>query len=488
MKLRATTCVTRMSLGALIVLVGLLRVVSDAAAETKLQAGDDIQAAVDASPQGEIFTLEPGVYRLQTVFPKDGQQFHGMDGAILNGARLLVDWTKQGQLWISEGLPKPRRPHGICHRDGDLCRHREDLFVDDRLFERVASLSKLGPAKWYYQDRTAYLSASPIGKTVELSTIPLAIGGNSSGVVLKNLVVEKYASAAQKSAIDATEGEAWRIEDVTARWNHGIGLRIGKNIIVRGGFYGYNGQMGMGGKGDDALIERVELAHNNFAGFSMAWEAGGAKFVLSDGIVIRDSCIHHNDGIGLWIDIDNNNILIEGNRIFDNARSGVSYEISRDGTIRDNLIAQNGRSRGAWLWGSQILIQNSRNVSVYGNRVEVAADSGNGISVIFQNRQDGKGVPYLATGNVVRENEIVMMGRQGQSGIVADHRVEWFWQELENEFDRNTYYVQSGLSRHWAYGGRDLRWVQARGDHFERNGTLVITQREPMKLSCDGGG
>lgn len=122
-----------------------------------------------------------------------------------------------------------------------------------------------------------------------------------------------------------------------------------------------------------------------------------------------------------------------------------------------------------------------------GNRVEVAADSGNGIGVIFQDRRDGKGTPYLSTGNRVRENGVVMPGRQGQSGVVADHRVGWFWQEMSNEFDGNRYIVPSGLSRHWAFGGRNLRWIQARGKHFQANGRLVIGQREPMSLSCDDG-
>lgn len=349
MNSRTTIGIARMSLAGLVGFSGLVLAVADAMADIRLKAGDDIQAAVDASPQGEIFILEPGVYRLQSVLPKDNQEFHGGDGTILSGASLLINWKQQGKLWVSQNLPEPRRPHGSCPDGSELCGHREDLLVDAKLLVRVASLSELGPARWCYMDRTAYLSASPVGKTVESSTIPLAVGGDASGIVLKNLTVEKYASAAQQGAIDAGDGEGWLAQDLVVRWNHGTGLRIGKKIIVRGGFYGFNGQMGMGGRGDNALIDGVELAHNNFAGFSMNWEAGGTKFVQSDGLVVRSFSTHHNVGAGLWIDIDNENILVEGNKIFENARSGVSYEISRDGTIRNNMIAQNGWSRGTWL-------------------------------------------------------------------------------------------------------------------------------------------
>lgn len=45
---------------------------------------------------------------------------------------------------------------------------------------------------------------------------------------------------------------------------------------------------------------------------------------------------------------------------------------------RNNVVRNNGRKFDAWLWGSQILIQNSQNVDVYNNVVTVAADAGNG--------------------------------------------------------------------------------------------------------------
>ena len=54
---------------------------------------------------------------------------------------------------------------------------------------------------------------------------------------------------------------------------------------------------------------------------------------------------------------------------------GIKHEISYDAIIRNNIVAGNGGSFDEWLWGSQILVQNSSNVEVYGNFVEVAAGS-----------------------------------------------------------------------------------------------------------------
>ena len=97
-----------------------------------LRAGDDIQAAVDSAPEGTLFMLEPGIYRQQSFYPKDGQQFVGKPGVILNGAMLLTSWQEEGEYWIARGLPAPNRPHGHCNTHGNLCEFREDSVWRDQ--------------------------------------------------------------------------------------------------------------------------------------------------------------------------------------------------------------------------------------------------------------------------------------------------------------------------------------------------------------------
>ena len=366
----------------IIVLSAFLLTTCAASASVTLQPRDNIQKAIDAAPEGTVFILEPGVYRLQSFIPKDEQQFIGRTGAILNGAVLLSGWRKEGGFWTRRGLPEPLRPHGRCLSKNKTCKHREDLFLNNSLYLRVASLDDLGPGKWLYRSGVAYLKDDPSGRQVELSVTPLAVGGEAKGIVLKNLVVEKYASAAQRGAIDARDGQDWQVINVIARWNHGIGLFIGEGMHVTGGSFNHNGQMGMGGEGSGAIIENVEIAFNNYAAFSWNWEAGGTKFVRSKKLTVRNACVHHNIGPGLWTDIDNIDVLYEGNIVFENKGDGIKHEISYKAVIRNNIAARNGSGKDNWLWGSQILIQNSPNVQVYGNIVEVAAEFGNGISII----------------------------------------------------------------------------------------------------------
>jgi len=465
-------------------------------AEVTLTPGQDIQAVVANSGEGARFHFEPGVYRQQTIYPKNRQEFIGQDGVVLSGAMVLDNWKKltsaataaarpTSGLWVTEDLPPPVEGGGKCMRGREFCNWREDLFFNDRPYERVGQLDELGPGTWYYEDGRAYLADDPTGQSVELGVTPLAFGGDAEAVVLRNLIVEKYASEAQRGAIDLRDARGWVLSGVKARWNHGIGLYIGPRTYVDGGSFSHNGQLGMSGTGQRSTIEGVEIAFNNYAGYSWGWEAGGTKFSRVKGLIVRDSCIHHNEGPGLWSDIDNIDVVYEGNRVFSNAGDGIKHEISLDAIIYHNVVAHNGSGFDNWLWGSQILIQNSRNVRVVGNIVEVSESAGNGISVVHQERGKGEYAPWNAVNNQVIDNTIVYLGDHGKSGVARDADEDWFWREADNKFDRNTYIATDGAIKHWAFNDRDRTWNDAKELGHERNGEFFVEQRAPMELSCE---
>jgi Right handed beta helix region len=451
-----------------------------------LNPGQDLRAVVADSPEGTRFYFNRGVYRQQTIFPKNRQKFIGQDGVILSGAMELASWKKEAGFWQTEDdLPPPLRASGGCDDGRDLCKPREDLFVNNRLYERVESLRDLGPGRWLYHNGRAYLTDDPTGQSVELGVTPVAFSGDAEDVVLENLVVEKYASDAQRGAIEFYDGRGWSISNVIARWNHGVGLFFGPEARVRGGSFSHNGQLGMAGTGDGSVVERVEIAYNNYAGYSVRWEAGGTKFHRTSGLVVRGSCVHNNRGPGLWTDIDNIDVVYEGNKVFSNANDGIKHEISYHAVIRDNIVADNGKRHDIWLWGSQILIQNSQDVQVHDNLVEVSDRYGNGISVIHQERGPGKYGPRNGVNNNVYNNTIVHLGKNGQSGIAKDADEHILWYEDGNKFDWNTYLVADGGGKYWHLNDLGLRWDEANDLGYERHGKLVVEQRRPLELSCE---
>jgi hypothetical protein len=459
---------------------------AEAPATILVRPGQDIQALVEAAPEAARFRLAPGIHRQPTIRPKSRQEFLGEEGVILSGARLLDSWTPEAGFWASEPLPDALPAHGSCADGSDSCSHREDLFVDGRLYRRAGSLADLGPGRWHRTNGRAYLFDDPSGRTVEIGTVPAAFDGTASGVVLEKLVVERYASDPEEGAIHAKEASGWLIVDVTARWNHGVGLKIGSGTRVIGGSFSYNGQLGIAATGDGATIDGVEIAYNNYAGYDARWEAGGAKLWMTQGLVVRNACVHHNGGPGLWTDHDSIAVVYQGNRIFANAQEGIRHGLSYAAIIEDNMVGRNGRSGDNWMSGAQILIQNSGDTKVRRNLVEVAATFGNGIGIIHQDRGAGGYGPWAATGNLVSGNTIIHLGRRGRDGVVSDTGDPTFWDTAGNVFDANTYIVVDAQVEHWTARDRAESWEQIGKLGLEPNGRVIVEQRAPSAWSCAG--
>ena len=451
-----------------------------------LDSGADVQAIVASASQRTVFVLKPGVYRLRSVKPKDYQKFVGEEGTVISGAMLVGGWRRLDDDWVADGIPEPLRPSGYCAKSGDKkCVNREDLFVDGVRYGRVFARQDVAPGLWFRENGRIHLREDPRNRLVELGVAPNAFTGNAKGVVFENLIIEKFATDAQQGAIDGRKSQNWRLRNLTVRWNHGGGLRLGKGMRVSGGAYVRNGQIGIVGEGDDAVVESVEIAFNNYAGFSSGWEAGGTKFWRSDNLIIRNTCVHNNNGPGLWTDIDNTNVLIEGNKVFDNAGDGIKHEISYNAIIRDNVAARNGKPTDNWLWGSQILIQNSSDTEVYGNVVEVGPKYGNAIGLINQKRGSGAQGPWVTRNTYVHDNTMIFLGRQGMAGLVADFERKRFKADTSNKFEKNRYIVPVLNQRIWMQFGKALDWraLQARR-RFEKGGSVIKETRSPVKLSC----
>jgi len=449
-----------------------------------LVPGDDLQDAVESCPEGTAFKLAKGIYRLQSLTPKNNQKFNGGQGVIFSGAIVLSNWRRDGEHWIVDGLPGPIHRSGYCRDKSDLCTYREDLFVNNVYFPRVATLSDLRRGNWYFENGTAYLKEDPGGKTIELGVVPAAFTGSATGVVIKNITVEKYASEAQHGAVDGSRSRKWELTDVVAQWNHGGGLEIGDGMTLKGGSYSHNGQIGIVGGGDDVTINSVKISRNNYAKFSAGWEAGGTKFSGANGLVVQNSCVHDNDGPGLWTDINNVDTLYESNIVFNNNGDGIKHEISYSATIRGNLVGNNGKNFDSWLWGSQILIQNSSNVEVVGNTVQVAADGGNAISMIYQDRGTGTLGPWVTTKNRVHQNKIVFLGPRGAGGTVADFDIEQFEQDQTNRFERNVYVVVDTNFPHWRHVNHLHRWPDLQSKGSETGSKRNVGTPSPISFSC----
>jgi parallel beta-helix repeat protein len=412
----------------------------------------NLAAAASRAAPGTVFCLRAGVHRLAApVVPQSGQQFLGEAGAVVSGARVLRSFVQEGRLWFADGQTQRNAVlAGECAGGGEACRHAEDVFLDGQPLRRVLSVGEVRRGAFFFDyDRSRiYLADPPAGRTVEAAVVTRAFAGWGTGaraVAIRNLVVEKFANEAGTGAIQALED--WRVEGNVVRLNHGIGIQGGNP--VRGNRVLENGQLGLSSYGDQGtVVSGNEIAFNNYAGFDPRWEAGGAKWIRTTGLTVRDNRVHHNRGPGLWTDWDNRSTSYANNVVERNLGPGIFHEASYDAVIRNNVLRRNGFGFRGSLDGSGILVNSSSNVRIENNRLDRNLQ---GIGLVQADRGSGPFGPRVIANVIVRENAIVILPR-GATGLVVVGGDASVYSAGGNRFERNRYWLCAPAYFAWAGG------------------------------------
>jgi len=200
------------------------------------------------------------------------------------------------------------------------------------------------------------------------------------------------------------------------------GASLVRNCLIRlshmSGFYGdsestinsstvtENGQLGL--SGSPRLTEDVEVSHNNALGFNPGWEAGGGKYAHADGVTISSSWFHDNWGNGFWFDAHDRNFVVQRSVFERNSMAGLAVELSSVGTIRQNVLRNNGSDIisagdfGWYIYGVGLHVADSSSISVYEN---MSYDNQHGpISVVTLSDRDYNNDEHHPAGLVVRDN------------------------------------------------------------------------------------
>lgn len=148
----------------------------------KMTPGSDLQAAIRAHPEGTTFCLEAGMYRLASpLLPKARDSLIGQPGTVLNGSKLLSDYSRDGANWVASGQTQQNNKlRGECYpRSYTGCRRPESIFIDDQAMWQVMSLAELSSGEFYfdYANDKVYLADDPTGHKVEASIAEAAVTG-----------------------------------------------------------------------------------------------------------------------------------------------------------------------------------------------------------------------------------------------------------------------------------------------------------------------
>jgi parallel beta-helix repeat protein len=234
---------------------------------------------------------------------------------------------------------------------------------------------------------------------------PIAFDGlESSGVLLDGLVIRDFATPVEDGLAAVRAGNGWTIRDSTIKRNGSAGIYHESNVVISGNLVDHNGQYGITAyHSNNAVVVNNEVSYNNTLGLDDSAE-GGSKWTGTRGLVLRNNYFHDNHGNGIWVDGDNEDVLIEENRSIANDGKGIHYEISCSGVIRGNHSSDNGES------GIEVVA--SRDVEVVGNTVE---DNGYGIRLWDQERGEGSNCEWRLRNITVSGNTVVM--REGYTGV-----------------------------------------------------------------------
>ena len=436
----------------------------------QVRPGDDIQALLNANPEGTTFCLAPGEYRLTTALtPKNNQRIIGLgtQEARLTGAKVVTAapagayFVISGQTTLGtsslSGLDDPAKQCRRISSDRDpglMCVQRDQVFLNDVSLWQVDSLSKVVPGTffWDYATNRIYLRDNPSGRKLEVSVAGAAAirDGGISGVTVQNVVIEKFGNPASSGALQG--GQNWTVLDNLITNNHGAGLHVEPGMVARGNTITRNGELGIhgGGSGAPIIVENNEISFNNTAAYSWTWEAGGMKFVRTDGLQFRNNVVNNNYGPGVWLDIDNVKVLVEGNTVTNNISTGIYHEIGGSAVIRNNTARGNGTQELVQnrVFGAGILIGESFDVEVYGNIVE-----GNraGITAVQRNRGFGPLGPREVRNLYVHDNRVQQSAGLAAGLQVLDNMGDSAYTIKRNRWENNTYTLGSISGQHFMW-------------------------------------
>ena len=110
---------------------------------------------------------------------------------------------------------------------------------------------------------------------------------------------------------------------------------------------------------DNLTVDQLVSVNNNTEHFNTSPVSGGVKIARSRGVVVRNSVLNDNYGPGLWIDESVYDMTVTGNEMRNNAKHGLSLEISAKATVSNNTISGND--------GFGIKVNDTSNVTISNN-------------------------------------------------------------------------------------------------------------------------
>jgi parallel beta-helix repeat protein len=306
----------------------------------------------------------------------------------------------------------------------------------------------------------------------------------ANNVTIDGLTVQNVRPDSHVGAVNLYYGSGFTFQNGTVRNSSTVclamhmatGARVLDSDLGNCGKEGYflNGM-------SDTLIARNRIHNNNMAlAFDWGVEAGGGKTMASDHVTFDSNEVYGNRGPGIWFDGRSTNATITNNRVHDNDREGIFFEVSKGARIAGNSVWGNGFGFAEWGYGAGILVSSSDGASVDGNTV---AWNARGISVISQARDYSPHDHDTVTNNV-----IVSAGGAPLAGFYDDHGGTLYDSANANAGSGNRYWA--GVAEPSANRFMWSSWLSTLGSYNatrgEEGGTYLSTGDRDNLLTAAG--
>ena len=246
--------------------------------------------------------------------------------------------------------------------------------------------------------------------------------------------------------------DRWTIEynEITANQ---LGVAVPNNSLIRNNNIHHNTNGG---------YTAWKVANTVFDGNEIAYNGTAHKVVGSTSVTFRNNFVHHNTNDGIFYDSENTNALIEGNRVEDNGRTGIFFEVSSGAVIRNNTVSRSG--------DTAIFISTAKNTDIYGNTLQ---DNFRAIQYFLNCSAVGGGtLNYDLSNNSSHDNTVRVGNTSGAfangfgylSSCTSTQVAPYLSGSKNLTFSRNTYYVPSLTTKYWLWGLGSLKfWNEWQG-------------------------
>ena len=329
-----------------------------------------------------------------------------------------------------------------------------------------------------------------------------------SNVTIRGFDIRHYGNSGDpEDGVVRAWGTGWVVEDNHIHDNGASGISVGTGTVVRGNLIDHNacGGVNSGYPAVNDLVQGNEISFNDYRGqYNPGWSCGGGKFVRSFGLRFVDNYSHDNTGHGFWLDGDNGDATVSGNRFEDNSYGGLLLEINdaaHSGPTHSQAgwgikVTGNSFSHNGWghanrvMFGAAIEVAATNHVEIAHNTI--AASNTHAVVLNFTARSDSAGGDSTVHHISVHDNDIALREAGPNSNPVYDlGRVGFYTNDAPPayhpsavSFSDNRYYFDLSSAQHFGLSSPGpnytlATWGQWRGAGLEAGSSISPASQFP---------